>query len=264
MSMLEAAILGAVQGLTEFLPVSSTGHLIVARDILGISAEHGLAFDAILHLATAAAVLIYFRKDIVRLISTFFKLVSRRDIEKEDKTLFWALFFGTLPAVTLGILFQDQIETVFRTTEFVAYALIAGSVLIWFAEWMGKQNSGLTARKGFRIGFFQALALVPGISRSGAAISGGLLMGLTREKAARFAFLLSFPVILGVGILKLGELSSSGAIVSLGTSLLIGAIVAFVTGFAAIHYLLKYLRSHSLGVFVVYRLALAVFLLMIF
>lgn len=195
--ILNYLVLGVVQGLTEFLPISSTGHLVVARDLLGITAEYGLATDAVLHLATAFAVLLYFRKDIARLVAGAFAWVSGRVVERADRVLILALLFGTIPAVVVGLLFQDVIESTFRSPALVAYALLGGSLLFFVAERAATQSGALSARKGVLIGLFQALALIPGVSRSGATISGGLLLGLHREEAARFAFLLSFPVILG-------------------------------------------------------------------
>ncbi len=243
-------VLGVVQGLTEFLPVSSTGHLIVVRELLPLSPNEGLAVDAVLHLATAFAVALYFRRDLVRLARSALAWVGGGVVEAVDRTLLIALVIGTLPAVVLGILFQDTIEHVFREPQWVAYALIAGSVLFFVAERVGKQQRELSVGRGFIIGLFQALALVPGISRSGATISGGLLLGLKREDAARFAFLLSFPVILGAGLLKMGEVEMSGGVI-------LAFIAAFVSGLAAISFLMKYLRTNSLDIFIVYRLILA-------
>jgi len=254
-------LLGIIQGLTEFLPVSSTGHLVLAREFLNLSPEHGLAIDAVLHLATACAVVVYFRKDIVRLVQSFFSLLRGREIIREDKVLIFALIIGTVPAVIIGLMFQEYIEGAFRNPSLVAYALIAGSVLFFIAERVSKQTESLTIKRGFFIGLFQALALIPGISRSGATISGGLLLGLSREAAARFAFLLSFPVILGAGTLKFIELGGDGVLATNGGALFAGALAAFVSGLLAIHGLLSFLRSHTLDVFIVYRLLLAALIL---
>jgi undecaprenyl-diphosphatase len=249
--------------LTEFLPVSSTGHLVIARELLGLQVEYGLLVDAVLHLATALAVFLYFRADFIRLLVSLWRWIRHNDIHVRDRNLILALILGTLPAVPLGIIFEDYISGAVRSVEVVAFALIAGSLLFVFAEYVGKKNilEEVKLRTGLRIGFFQALALIPGMSRSGMAISAGLIFGLTREEAARFAFMLSFPIILGAGGLSLLRLSSDGILAELGFSILGAAAAAFVTGWAAIHYLLKYLRHHTLGVFVVYRLALAAVLL---
>lgn len=251
------ALLGIVQGLTEFLPVSSTGHLILAREFFNLSSENGLAVDAVLHLATALAVVVYFRNDIMRLVRSFYTWILGKGIESEDRTLILALILGTIPAVIVGLSIESAIEDTFRNPSLVAYALIGGSVLFFIAERLAKQTQKLTIGKGFAIGLFQALALIPGVSRSGATISGGLLLGLTREKAARFAFLLSFPVILGAGILKFSELGNAGVLGASGGALLIGAFAAFVSGLIAIYGLLRFLKNNTLDVFIVYRLLLA-------
>lgn len=253
--------LGVVQGLTEFIPVSSTGHLILARSVLGISTEHGLAVDAVLHLATALAVLVYFRKDIARLVRTFFVFFTGGVVAREDKILMFALMIGSIPAVIGGLFFKDYIEHVLRDPAFVAYGLIAGSALFFIAERFAKQTKELSVSSGFVIGFFQALALIPGLSRSGATISGGLLLGLSREKAARFSFLLAFPVIVGAGTLQFIGLSGSDVFAAQSGALLAGGVTAFLSGLAAIHFLITFLRHHSLNVFIIYRLILAAIIL---
>lgn len=256
-------LLGVVQGLTEFLPVSSTGHLILIREWLGLSSSYGLAVDAVLHLATALAVLIYFRKDIAHLIKTALTWVSGNAIAKEDRTLILALILGTIPAVGIGFFAQDAIEGVFRSPELVAYALLAGSILFFIAERVAQKTATLTVGRGVIIGFFQALALIPGMSRSGYTISGGLLLGLTREASARFAFLLSFPVILGAGTLELFELESAGVVASSGPLIALAAISAFVSGISAIHFLMRYLKNNSLDIFIIYRVVLAITILVL-
>lgn len=260
---LQYALLGVVQGLTEFLPVSSTGHLILIREWLGLSSSYGLAVDAVLHLATAFAVLIYFRRDIIHLTKTTLIWVSGKVIAREDKTLILALMFGTVPAVGVGFFAQDAIEGVFRSSELVAYALLFGSVLFFIAERMAKKTATLTVGRGVIIGFFQALALIPGMSRSGSTISGGLLLGLTREASARFAFLLSFPVILGAGTFKLFELENAGVVASSGPLIALAAFSAFVSGISAIHFLMRYLKNNSLDIFIIYRVVLAITILVL-
>lgn len=245
MDVISGLILGIVQGLTEFVPISSSGHLILVRDALGLATEHGLAFDAVLHLATAFAVLVYFRRDVWQALTG-----------KNTKLLF-ALIFGTIPAVVLGFAFQGYLETVTRSPMVVAWMLVLGSLLFVAAEWLGTQTQQLSPKKGWWIGLYQALALVPGVSRSGASISGGLLFGLSREEATRFAFLLSFPVLFGVGILKLFELGSVGFDGGLGLSLLFSSAVAFVVGLLAIHFMVQFLKNHRLYIFAVYRIVLA-------
>lgn len=247
MSVIEAIFLGLVQGLTEFIPVSSSGHLILARAFIGLSLEGSLAFDAVLHLATALAVLVYFWKDILLLIVKPW----------EQRKLWGALFLGTVPAAVIGLLWGDSIEAVVRTSSVVAWALLAGSLLFIVAERMAWQYTKLSSGKGFLIGLYQSFALIPGVSRSGATISGGLLFGLSREQATRFAFLLSFPILFGVGMLKLLELSGNG-FAGIGVPLLVGSVVAFFSGLAAIRWMLEYLRGHTLYVFAVYRILIAI------
>ncbi len=257
-------ILGIVQGITEFLPVSSTGHLILARDIFGFSSENGLALDAMLHLATAGAVLAYFWRDFLTLAYNAYRMVARKGVDPDTRTLLFALLLGTLPAVGAGLYLEGYMETVFRSSTVVAWTLIVGSVIMLLAEYTHNNlhkksvsQGRLTVRKGIAIGFFQVLALMPGMSRSGATISGGLLLGLSRETAARFAFLLSFPVILGAGLKKFIELEANGALASEASVIIAGSISAFVVGLAAIHFMITFLRSHTLIPFVIYRVALA-------
>ncbi len=256
------AILGAVQGLTEFIPVSSTGHLILTRAALHIPDAHGLAIDAVLQLATALAVIIYFWKDIHVLLRSLLQEISRRGPTPE-RGLLLALLIGTIPAVILGLLFEKTMETVFRSATLVASATILGAGVFVAAEYaLKKINANLPVsavgwKKGLAIGLFQSLALIPGMSRSGMTISGGLFLGLSREAAARFGFLLSVPIIAGSGVKKLLELFQDGTLSVIGSPLLLGGLVAFITGLFAIHALLLYVRTHSLYAFAAYRVLLA-------
>lgn len=263
MTYFQGLILGLVQGLTEFIPVSSSGHLILARQFLSGAGAGDLSVDAVLQLATVLAVLVYFWKDLWSLFLSFVKLITRRGIQEKERILLSSIVIGTIPAVIFGLLLETKMETIFRNAHLVAYALIAGSLLIYAAEKYAQKNTTLTTKKGIIIGFFQCLALVPGVSRSGSTISGGLFQGLTREDATRFSFLLSFPIIFGSGMKKLLGLMKTGALHSLGLPLLLSFVVAFIVGFIAIHYLLKYLRTHSLNVFVVYRVLLAILIIVI-
>lgn len=242
------SILGLVQGLTEFLPVSSTGHLILVREVFGITADHGLAIDAVLQLATALAVVVYFFKDILKL----------------DRQTLLALAAGTVPAVIAGLFLESTMDTVFRSATLVAYALLAGSLVMLAAEVFSKrieQKKEAGWGTGLVIGLFQCLALVPGMSRSGMTISGGLFMGLTRESAARFGFLLSVPIILGSGLKKLLELGFDGTLAAVGPDLLAGSAVAFASGLLAIHLLLLFVRTQPLYAFIAYRIVLAALIL---
>lgn len=257
MNALEALILGLVEGLTEFLPVSSTGHLIIVRDILGLQMEQGLAVDAVLNMAAVAAVLFYFFRDIVRIVQ------GTLGGDRTQRTLLIALILATIPGALLGFIFEDTIATTFRSSLWVAAGLVAGSVLFVLGERFAKQAGELTVQKGIIIGLFQALALVPGMSRSGMSIVGGLLMGLTREAATRFAFLLSAPLIFGAGLKSLYDLRGSGALADDAGMIALSALAAFVSGLVAIHFMLKFLRTHSLMPFVWYRLALAAIIVVV-
>lgn len=263
MSYIDSIILGLIQGLTEFIPVSSSAHLLIAREWLGDNVGTGLAFDAVLQLATILAVLVYFRHDIWRLVVTFYKWVARTEMRDEDKSLLSAVIIGTIPAVIAGLFLEGYMETVFRDVRLIAVTLVLGSVIFLAAEKYGTWIGDITWKKGLLIGVFQCLALVPGMSRSGMTISGGLFAGLSREAAARFSFLLSFPIILGSGLKKLFDISQAGLLSSIGPSLLVGSLVAFAIGLASIHFLIKFLKSHTLKGFALYRIALAIVIIVV-
>lgn len=263
MDVFNAIALGIIQGLTEFLPISSSGHLIIARDLFGWHGNTDLAFDAVLQLATILAVVFYFWKDILKLAKSLFHLISGREVEEKNKTLLKAIFIGTIPAIIFGVLLESYMETAFRSAILVSVILILGSGLMLVAENFAKQNKELTTKKGLMIGFFQCLALIPGFSRSGSTISGGLLLGLTREEAARFSFLLSIPIITGAGLKKFIELIQTGTIATDNTSLFFGSLTAFVVGVFAIEFLMKFLKKYPLNIFIYYRVILAVIVLAI-
>jgi undecaprenyl-diphosphatase len=256
------AILGLVQGLTEFLPVSSSGHLVIIRDVLSVF-ENGLAVDAVFQLATLLAVIVYFWKDLLRLLYTALYKVTNRPVKIEDERLLVSLLVGTIPAFVIGIFLEDIMETAFRSPYLVAYALLVGSLIMLGAEYVSsrmpvKQNDGTGGwKRGFLVGVFQALALIPGMSRSGMTIAGGLYLGFTREAAAKFGFLLAVPIIAGSGLKKLAELWWGGELVTLGMPILVGSGVAFLSGLLAIHFLLLFLRNQPLYIFIVYRVLLA-------
>ncbi len=256
MTLIDGLILGLVEGLTEFLPVSSTGHLIVVRDLLGLQISSGLAVDAVLNMAAVLAVVVYFFRDIVDIV------VGTLRGEREERTLLFALILGTIPAAAVGFFAEGAIATTFRSSLWVAAGLIAGSALFIIGERYANGRAELSAKKGFLVGLFQALALIPGMSRSGMSIVGGLLVGLTREAATRFAFLLSAPLIFGAGLKGLLELNQSGTLGADATPIAIAALAAFISGFTAIHFMLKFLRTHSLLPFVWYRLGLAALIIL--
>ena len=231
------------------------------RDLLGIEVVGSLAFDAVLQLATTLAVILYFSKDLWLIGQTALRKLGRLPVNQKDLTLLYALLIGTVPAIILGILLESLMDTVFRSSILVAVVLVLGSLFFIYAEWVYysrvPQNI-LTRSIGFKIGLFQCLALVPGMSRSGATIAGGMLLGLSRSEAARFSFLLSIPILLGSGTKKLIELIQVGGDVS-WVALVVGAITAFFTGLWAIHFLLTFIRTHTLWPFIWYRLLLAAF-----
>lgn len=261
MDLVNSIILGVIQGATEFIPVSSSGHLILARDLLNMEVNYGLAFDAVLQLATTFAVLVYFRKDILNIVKNFFKFVLRKRIDANELILLKAVIFGTIPAVVIGFFIEDFMDTVFRSSALVALTLIVGGLIMFLAEKFSKKNLDLNVKKGIGIGFFQALALVPGFSRSGMTISGGLFLGLKREVATRFSFLLAFPVLLGAGLKKFLDLGSAGVLNSVGLELFIGSLTSFVVGLLAIHFLVTFLRKNTMNIFVYYRFILALIVL---
>ena len=257
MTPIDGIILGIVEGLTEFLPVSSSGHLIIARDLLGLLVPNGLAVDAVLQLATVFAVGVYFFRDLLGIAYTALYKMLGRPVSDKDSTLLYAVLLGTIPGVLFGLLLEKTMDTVFRSMFLVGVTLVLGSILFIVAEKYAKKNQTLTAKRGFLIGLFQSLALVPGISRSGATISGGLLLGLSREEATRFSFVLSFPILLGAGLKKFLDLLGSHELGTLGFPFFLASLSAFLVGLMAIHFLIRYLRTHTLYVFVYYRLILA-------
>ena len=265
MSVLEAIVLGIVQGLTEFLPISSTGHLRIVPAFLGWE-DPGAAFTAVTQLGTMAAVLLYFREDLRRIAIAWWRSVWDRPLRRElDARLGWYIVLGTIPIGIFGVLFKDQIETGARDLYLIGVALIVLGLVLLLAEKVGKRERSIEqirTKDGFAIGFAQALALIPGVSRSGATITAGLFMGLDRPAAARFSFLLSVPAVVLSGLLELGTILSDedGDHTSLG-ALVIATVMAFVSGYLAIAWLLKFLSTHSTVIFVVYRVALGALVL---
>jgi undecaprenyl-diphosphatase len=254
-----------VQGVTEFLPVSSTGHLILAHSVLGVEDLSSLGFDAVLQLATALAVIVYFFDEIFILVQTVLRKLGRLPVNEKDLLIVKALVIGTIPATVLGLLLESQMEHVFRNPVLVAVVLLVGSIFFMFAEYRYQNNfhtGEIDVKTGLKIGLFQTLALIPGFSRSGATIAGGMLLGLNRNDAARFSFLLALPIILGSGLKKLLDMiTSTGEVawVPLG----VGACTAFVVGLCAIHFMITFVRKHTLWPFIWYRIILAVFVLFV-
>jgi len=262
--LIQAIVLGIVQGLTEFLPVSSSGHLIVVPYLMGWHDPFidSLAFAVMLHVATLLALLIYFRADWLRLIPAGLAAIRDRSIgDDPDRRLAWLLVVATIPAVIVGIALNDAIETVFRDARLVVVTLVAGAAILYLADHLGsrtKRMEDISFPLAFGIGAAQALALVPGVSRSGISISAALFGGLDRESAARFAFLMATPITAGAGLWELRKLVAGEAGVDVPiVPLLAGMLAALLSGLLAIAVLLRYLRTHGLGIFVAYRLAVA-------
>jgi len=261
MELVDAIILGLVQGITEFLPISSTGHLVLVRELLVIDGVNGLAFDAVLHFATTAAVMLYFRNDLWRLLQVAMRRLGRLPVDERDMTLLYALMIGTLPAVVVGVLLESMIAEQLRSAVVVAVVLFCASIFFLYTEWrysVAPPHGRLTLKRGFQIGLFQTLALLPGMSRSGATIAGGMLMGLTRIEATRFSFLLAIPITLGVGAKMTLDLMQETGEVAWGL-IGVGAAVSFVTALFVIHFFLAFIRKYTLWPFVWYGIILAGF-----
>ncbi len=264
LDLIKAAILGTVQGLTEFLPVSSTGHLILAEDLLGVDQDrYGLAFDSSLHMGTLLALLAYFGARWLRLARAGVDALARRSFDDPEGRLAWLLVVATIPAAVLGFALESQIEDAFRSPWLVATMLIAFSAVFFVAEGLGKRArriEGIALVDAVIIGLAQAVALVPGVSRSGATISAGLLRGFERRDAAMFAFLLSAPIVAAAGVRGSAGAARDFADGTLGGSdaafFATGLLFAAVVGYAAIAFLLRFLASHSLRTFAYYRIAL--------
>jgi undecaprenyl-diphosphatase len=261
-SFLEAAILGIVQGLTEFLPISSSGHLRIVPALLGWE-DPGAAFTAVTQLGTVAAVVIYFWSDLWRIGMTWLR--SLRDAELRsslDARLGWYLILATVPISVFGLLFRDQIETGARDLRIVGTMLIVAGLILLAAEKVGRRDrtiEDVDTRSAVVVGFAQALALIPGVSRSGATITAGMFLGFDREAAARFSFLLSIPAVVLSGVATAPDIVAGDGPGVAATA--VAVVLAFVTGYASIAWLLRWLTGHTMAVFVAYRLVLGALVL---
>ena len=262
--LIAALVMGIVQGLTEFLPISSSGHHILVPQLLGWNDPfiESLAFSVMLHLGTLGALLVYFRADWLRLVPAGLATLRDRSFRGDpDRRLAWLIVVSMIPAIGAGLLLDDLAETAFREARLVAITLVIGAAILWLADRWGareREIGSLTFRTAFAIGLAQALALVPGISRSGISISAGLFAGLTREAAARFSFLMATPLIAGAGAWETRKiLAGESAVAVSPEALAVGMAASFVSGLVAIAFLLRFLRTQPVTVFVVYRLILA-------
>ena len=262
-TIIQALIMGIVQGLTEFLPVSSSGHLILVPYLFGWDDPFitSLAFSVMLHIGTLVALLTYFKGDWLRLIPAGLATIRDRSFREDpDRKLAWALVAATIPAAIVGFLFSDFFETQIRQPGLVAVTMVVGGLILWIADRFGAQSrtvDDVTLPVATGIGIAQALALIPGISRSGISISAGRFAGLDRAAAARFAFLMATPITAGAIVFEARKLLTGEAGVEVAVvPLLVGLVASLISGFAAIHFMLRYLRTRSLQVFVWYRFAL--------
>ncbi|WP_424214914.1 undecaprenyl-diphosphate phosphatase [Streptomyces sp. BI20] len=271
MSWFESLILGLVQGLTEFLPISSSAHLRLTAAFAGWH-DPGAAFTAITQIGTEAAVLIYFRKDIARIVSAWFRSLTNKAMRSDhDARMGWLVIIGSIPIGVLGVTLKDSIEGPFRDLRLTATTLIVMGVVLGVADRLaardeiGGRHRAIRERKTLRelgvkdgliFGLCQAMALVPGVSRSGATISGGLLMGYTREAAARYSFLLAIPAVLASGVFELKD-ATEGGHVSWGPTIF-ATVIAFFVGYAVIAWFMKFITTKSFMPFVVYRILLGI------
>lgn len=267
MSWLQVVVLSILQGLTEFLPVSSSGHLAIASRVF-FDDDAGASFTAVSQLGTEAAVLVYFARDIVRIVRAWWAGLFDAVRRNADYWLGWWVIIGSIPIGVVGLLFKDQIRTGARNLWLVATALIVFSLVIAAAEYAGRQTrrvEQLTWKDSVIVGVAQCLALVPGVSRSGATISAGLFLGMERELAARFGFLLAIPAVFASGLFSLPDAFSpvGEGMAASGPQLLIATVIAFIVGFAAVAWFLRFLVRHSMYWFVGYRIVLGVVVLVL-
>jgi undecaprenyl-diphosphatase len=257
MDAFQAIVLGIVQGLTEFLPISSTGHLRIVPAFLGWE-DPGAAFTAVTQLGTMAAVLLYFREDLWRIATTWLRSLREPELRSSlDARMGWYIGLGTIPIAIFGFVFKDQIEEGARSLYLIGTTLIVLGLLLLLAERLATHDrplEGITRRDAVVIGFAQAAALVPGVSRSGATLTAGLFLGFDRTSAARYSFLLSVPAVVLSGLFELRKIGEEGGAGFVPTA--IATLLAFLVGYATIAFLLRWLTSHSTAIFVAYRVAL--------
>lgn len=268
--MFEAIFLGLIQGLTEFLPISSSAHLRIVGEFLPNAKDPGAAFTAITQIGTELAVLIFFRIEIINIVKSWvgFNILRRRNLsqaERADNKLGWMIIFGSIPVFILGFLLQDSIKTTFRSLTLIGLTLIIFGLILGFADHVGDTRKGirdLNLTETLLFGLGQSLALIPGVSRSGATIAVGRLMGYNRSAATKFSFLLAVPAVLGSGLYELYQVLSdpTNEVFTLAETF-IATCIAFAVGYAVIAWLMKFISSNSYRSFVIYRVALGSFVL---
>ncbi|MEU4834725.1 undecaprenyl-diphosphate phosphatase [Streptosporangium sp. NPDC023615] len=256
----EAVVLGLIQGLTEFLPISSSAHIRVVSAFFGWQ-DPGAAFTAVIQLGTEAAVVIYFRKEIWEIVSTWTRSLWTPALRSHHAArMGWYVIVGTIPIVILGLLFKDSIEGAFRDLRLIGTTLIVFGLVLWFADHAARNRLTLERHLSFThalvYGFAQSLALIPGVSRSGGTISAGLLLDYRREEAAKYSFLLAIPAVLGAGFLELFKIGE-GPAPEWGPTIL-ATVISFVVGYLAVSWFLKYISTHRFTGFVIYRIILGV------
>lgn len=258
MNLIQSILLGIVQGLTEFLPVSSSAHLVLVPYWLrwDIPEDQVFVFGVLVQMGTLLAVIIYFWKDLVKIITSAVKcLVKGKPFKEKDARLGWLVVLATIPAGLAGLFLKDMVEQAFQSPLATAGLLLVTALFLFLAEWLGRQQknlTGMTWLDALVIGIFQAISIFPGVSRSGSTITGGLLLKLDRTSAARFSFLMSIPVMAAAGVLAVGDLLQVANLPDFMPVMVAGVIAAAVTGFLSIKWLLGYLRSHSLVSFAIY------------
>jgi undecaprenyl-diphosphatase len=274
LNLFEAILLGIIQGLSEFLPISSTGHITIVGKLLNLVSENHpeswTSFIAVIQLGTMAAVLVYFAKDIFLIVKDFLKenLIHRKKFSEQsvNSRMGWLVIIGTIPVVIIGFAFRDIIEGALTKNLYViAYSLIGLAIILAIAEKVAnfkKDLKDISVLDSFLIGIAQTFALIPGSSRSGTTITGGLFLGLKRDVAARFSFLLSIPAVLASGLFELYH-SLKYLTADMGLNLVVATIVSGISGYIAIDFLLKYLKKHSTFLFVYYRIAAGIFILIL-
>jgi undecaprenyl-diphosphatase len=267
MSWLQVVVLAVVQGLTEFLPVSSSGHLAIVSRVF-FADDAGASFTAVTQLGTEVAVLLYFARDIARIVTAWWRGLFSAHHRTTDYRMGWYVIIGTIPIGVIGLLLKDEIRTAARNLWAIAIALIVFSAVIAAAEYLGRQTrhaDQLTWRDAVLVGLAQCLALLPGVSRSGATISAGLFLGIDRELAARFGFLLAIPAVFASGLFSLPDAfhPSGEGMSATGAQLLVATVIAFAVGFAAVAWFLRFLVRHSMYWFVGYRVVLGVVVLIL-
>ena len=266
MSVLHSALSGIVQGLTEFLPISSSGHLVILPWIFGLQ-THPLAFDIILHLGTFFAIVIYFRKEWVRILREGFLSIRQKNLGGSvERKLFWCIVVASLPIVILGSIIGKGVEEYFRNPILAAVMLGVFGILLYISELYGRKNKFLkeiTLKAALIIGLFQMFAIMPGVSRSGVTISAALVLGMNRESSVRFSFLIAAPVIFAAACYSIINTGISGGSLA-WPALLAGFTLSFLSSMIAIHFLLKFIRAHSFVPFTIYRLVLSLFIIIVF